>query len=121
MPTKKLYRALAKMPIGYKLRIWLLRRCNYQIGEDVFIGEDLIVIDDLDDNEQLEQGKSRDSQTPDNRASTLPGPSPRYCNNRSYESQCALLSSVNAPGSTSHRHPCKKHDKRGSASLPRPM
>lgn len=37
------------MPVGYKLRIWLLRKCNYQIGQDVFIGEDLIVIDDLDD------------------------------------------------------------------------
>ena len=39
------------MPVGYKLRIWLLRKCKYQIGKDVFIGEDLIIVDDLDDNE----------------------------------------------------------------------
>ena len=37
------------MAVGYKLRIWLLRKCNYFIGEDVFIGEDLVVIDDLED------------------------------------------------------------------------
>ena len=51
MPIKIIYKALARMPVGYKLRIWLLRNCNYQIGKDVFIGEDLIVIDDLDCNE----------------------------------------------------------------------
>lgn len=51
MRLKKVYKALAKLPIGYKKRLWLLRRCNYEIGEDVFIGEDLIVIDDLEDDE----------------------------------------------------------------------
>ena len=37
------------MAIGYKLRTLLLRKCNYYIGKDVFIGEDLIVIDDIED------------------------------------------------------------------------
>jgi acetyltransferase-like isoleucine patch superfamily enzyme len=49
MVKKKIFKALAKMAVGYKIRIWLLRKCNYFIGEDVFIGEDLIVIDDLED------------------------------------------------------------------------
>jgi acetyltransferase-like isoleucine patch superfamily enzyme len=48
MFKKKLYKALAKMALGYKLRIWLLRRCNYLIGEQVFIGEGLLVIDDVE-------------------------------------------------------------------------
>lgn len=39
------------MPIGYKMRIWILRKCKYKIGEDVFIGEDLIIIDDYEDEE----------------------------------------------------------------------
>lgn len=51
MYFKKVYKALAKMPIGYKKRIWLLRRCNYEIGKDVFIGEDLIIVDDYEDEE----------------------------------------------------------------------
>jgi len=46
---KKIFKAIAKMAVGYKARIWLLRRCNYAIGENVFIGEDLIIIDDLED------------------------------------------------------------------------
>jgi maltose O-acetyltransferase len=52
MYLKKIYKALAKLPIGYKKRIWLLRRCNYEIGRDVFIGEDLIIVDDYDDDEK---------------------------------------------------------------------
>ena len=46
---KRIFKAIAKMAVGYKARIWLLRRCNYSIGENVFIVEDLIVIDDLED------------------------------------------------------------------------
>ena len=49
MLRKRIFRAIAKMAVGYKLRTWLLRKCNYYIGEGVFIGEDLIVIDDLED------------------------------------------------------------------------
>ena len=50
MLRKKLFKAIAKMAVGYKLRIWLLRKCNYHIGEEVFIGEDLIIVDDLEEN-----------------------------------------------------------------------
>jgi acetyltransferase-like isoleucine patch superfamily enzyme len=46
---KRIFRSIAKMAVGYKARIWLLRKCNYLIGENVFLGEDLIIIDDLDD------------------------------------------------------------------------
>ena len=49
MLRKRLFKAIAKMAVGYRTRIWLLRKCNYYIGRDVFIGEDLIVIDDLED------------------------------------------------------------------------
>jgi acetyltransferase-like isoleucine patch superfamily enzyme len=51
MRLKRVYRALIRLPIGHKKRVSLLRRCNYEIGEDVFIGEDLIVIDDTEDYE----------------------------------------------------------------------
>ena len=40
---------MAKTFPGNKARIWLLRHCNYQIGRDVYIGEDIIIIDDLED------------------------------------------------------------------------
>jgi acetyltransferase-like isoleucine patch superfamily enzyme len=46
---KKLLKALAKNIPGNGLRLSLLRKCNYQIGKDVYIGEDLIVIDELGD------------------------------------------------------------------------
>ena len=49
MMLKKFFKALAKVAAGYKFRIFLLRRCNYYIGKDVFVGEDLIVIDDIED------------------------------------------------------------------------
>ncbi len=46
---KKIFKSIAKTFPGYKLRRWLLRRCHYYIGDDVFLGEDLIIIDDLRD------------------------------------------------------------------------
>ena len=46
---KKLFKYVAKFSPGCGLRIWLLRKCNYHIGRDVYIGEDLIIIDDLRD------------------------------------------------------------------------
>ena len=49
MIKKKVFKSIAKISPGYKLRIWLLRGCNYHIGNKVYIGEDLIVIDDLKD------------------------------------------------------------------------
>jgi len=46
---KKLLKHIAKYSPGYGLRIWILRKCNYQIGKDIYIGEDFIIIDDLKD------------------------------------------------------------------------
>jgi acetyltransferase-like isoleucine patch superfamily enzyme len=47
---RKALKFLAKLSPGYGLRIWLLRMCNFSIGEQVYIGEDFIVIDDLKDD-----------------------------------------------------------------------
>ena len=49
MLKKKLLKTLAKIFPGNKIRVSLLRACGYEIGKDVYIGEDLIVVDDLDD------------------------------------------------------------------------
>lgn len=46
---KKILKFMAKSLPGYRLRAWLLRKCNYRIGRDVFIGEELLIIDDLRD------------------------------------------------------------------------
>ena len=46
---KKLLKLFAKHLPGRGLRVGLLRRCGYRIGASVYVGEDLIVIDDLDD------------------------------------------------------------------------
>lgn len=46
---KKMLKLAAKTVPGNKLRLFLLRKCNYQIGQDVYIGEDLIIIDELED------------------------------------------------------------------------
>jgi len=46
---KKILKPLARiMPLS-KLRIALFRLCGYSIGKDVFIGEDLIISDNLHD------------------------------------------------------------------------
>lgn len=50
MIKKKVFKYIAKIFPGYGLRIWLLRKCNYHIGKQVYIGEDLIIIDDLKDS-----------------------------------------------------------------------
>jgi acetyltransferase-like isoleucine patch superfamily enzyme len=44
---KKLLRAVAKNCPGRKVRNQLLRWCGYRIGKKVYIGEDLIIVDDL--------------------------------------------------------------------------
>ncbi len=44
---KKLLRAVAKNCPGRKIRNQLLRWCGYRIGKKVYIGEDLIIVDDL--------------------------------------------------------------------------
>lgn len=46
---KKLLKLIAKNLPGCGARIRLLRLCGYVIGADVYIGEDLIIIDDLSD------------------------------------------------------------------------
>ncbi len=43
----KLLKLIAKQLPGCGLRIRLLRLCGYEIGEQVYIGEDFIIIDDL--------------------------------------------------------------------------
>lgn len=43
----KFLKLFAKHLPGCSLRIRLLRLCGYTIGESVYIGEDLIIIDDL--------------------------------------------------------------------------
>lgn len=47
---KKILKTMVKLLPGYKLRPRFLRWCHYHIGENVFIGEDLIIIDDLHDS-----------------------------------------------------------------------
>lgn len=49
MIKKKVCKYVAKISPGYGFRIWMLRKCNYIIGKDVYIGEDFIIIDDLSD------------------------------------------------------------------------
>ncbi len=44
---KKLLKLLAKQMPGCGIRIRLLRMCGYRIGKEVYIGEDIIIIDDL--------------------------------------------------------------------------
>lgn len=48
---KKLLKLIAKQLPGCGLRIRLLRMCGYEIGESVYIGEDFIIIDDLDETQ----------------------------------------------------------------------
>ncbi len=46
---KKLLKLIAKQLPGAGLRIRLLRKCGYVIGNRAYIGEDIIIIDDLGD------------------------------------------------------------------------
>jgi acetyltransferase-like isoleucine patch superfamily enzyme len=49
MLRKKILKTLAKSFPANPVRIWLFKKCNYEIGKDVYIGEDLIIIDVLED------------------------------------------------------------------------
>lgn len=57
---KKILKILAKNAPWYKLRVVMFRMCGYSIGKDVYIGEDLIVSDELDEsgNVIIEDGVS---------------------------------------------------------------
>lgn len=46
---KKVLKSLSKGMPGYGLRAAMLRWAGYRVGRDVFIGEDLIIIDEPDD------------------------------------------------------------------------
>lgn len=46
---KKLLKMAAKSAPGNGLRVWLLRRAGYSIGSDVYVGESLIIVDELDE------------------------------------------------------------------------
>jgi acetyltransferase-like isoleucine patch superfamily enzyme len=46
---RRVFKLLAKYSPASSLRIWLLRMCNFSIGEQVYIGEDFIVVDDVKD------------------------------------------------------------------------
>lgn len=48
---KKLLKLIAKQLPGCGLRVRLLRMCGYIIGEHVYLGEDFIIIDDLEESE----------------------------------------------------------------------
>ena len=53
---KRLLKLLAKHTPGYHVRRQLLRMAGYVIGEEVYIGEDLIIIDELDDRARVRIG-----------------------------------------------------------------
>lgn len=46
---KKLLKLTAKQLPGAGARVKLLRMCGYEIGEQAYIGEDFIIVDDLDE------------------------------------------------------------------------
>ena len=46
---KRVLKSLARALPGYQIRRRLWRAAGYKIGRDVYIGEDLIVIDELDE------------------------------------------------------------------------
>lgn len=46
---KKLAKMLAKGAPGNAARVWLLRRAGYRIGEQVYVGESLIIVDELNE------------------------------------------------------------------------
>jgi acetyltransferase-like isoleucine patch superfamily enzyme len=50
MIKKKLLKLAAKQLPGAGARVKLLRMCGYEIGEHVYVGEDLIIVDDLEES-----------------------------------------------------------------------
>jgi maltose O-acetyltransferase len=50
---KKVFKLLAKYSLGNRFRIFFLHLAGYQIGKDAYVGEDLIIIDELEDKGQV--------------------------------------------------------------------
>lgn len=46
---KKLLKWAARWLPGFRLRVGLLRACGHRIGRDVYVGEELLVIEELSD------------------------------------------------------------------------
>lgn len=53
---KKLFKLLAKNMPGYPLRAAMLRWCGYVVGKETYIGEELIIIDELADRDVVTIG-----------------------------------------------------------------
>lgn len=53
---KRLLKLLAKQIPGYRIRGQLFKMAGYEIGQQVYIGEDLIIIDELDDKGRVRIG-----------------------------------------------------------------
>ena len=53
---KRLLKIFAKRMPGYVVRAKLLRMAGYKVGDQVYIGEDLIIIDELDDKRRVTIG-----------------------------------------------------------------
>ena len=47
--TKKFLKLLVRQMPFYQFRVAMLRWCGYKVGKDVFIGEDLIIVDEPHD------------------------------------------------------------------------
>ena len=53
---KRLLKLIAKQIPGYRIRCQLFRMAGYEIGKQVYIGEELIIIDELDDRRRVRIG-----------------------------------------------------------------
>jgi len=53
---KKLLKFLTKHMPMYQLRSAMLRLCGYTVGKEVYVGEDLIIIDELSDQAMVSIG-----------------------------------------------------------------
>ncbi len=54
--VKKALKMLLKNMPGYRLRASMLRRCGYRVGRDVYVGEELIIIDEPSDRGMVSIG-----------------------------------------------------------------
>lgn len=48
-PLKRLFKTLAKHAPGNSLRVGLFRACGFRIGDGVYVGEDMIIAEILED------------------------------------------------------------------------